>query len=179
MKKLVFLFALVLAPMLASQTAFAEGDGSVHAPGGMMINEGDLEIGGDGSFSRLNQGDRWDLAINTKIEYFFLNRFSGGARLQFTDSNVESTSVQVGPSATYYFAIVRNLAMYVDTAILWTNPKGSGDNYIYGDTGIGLDFFVRPNIAVGPSVRGIYYFNGDNGLPPGRTDIRFNISTFF
>lgn len=177
MKKFVVLFALILAPVLTSQLAFAEGEAS--NSGGMKINQGDLEIGGDGNFFRRNQGDYWKLNLSPKIEYFFLNRFSAGARLNYTDSNVDPTEVQVGPSATYYFAIVKNIALYVDQAVLWTNPPGNADNYIYGETGIGADFFVRPNIAVGPSVRGIYYFNGDTGLPPGGTDIRITISTFF
>jgi hypothetical protein len=183
MKKFVFAIAVAVTSLflsaLSPSAAFAQVEGSASEMGGMMINQGNVEVGGGGNFLRQNQGDRWDLNINGKVEYFFLNRFSGGGRVEFSDSNVDSTYVRVGPSATYYFAIIKNIALYVDQAILWTNPRGDGDNYIYGDTGIGADFFVRPNIAVGPSVRGVYYFNGDRGLPSGGTDIRINLSTFF
>lgn len=177
MKKFVVLLVLALAP--AFGTSLAQAQDSASETGGMMINQGDLEVGGSGNFYRRNQGDYWKLNINPKVEYFFLNRFSAGARVNFSDSNVDPTEFQAGPSATYYFAIVRNIALYVDQAVLWTNPPGNADNYIYGETGIGADFFIRPNIAVGPSLRGIYYFNADTGLPPGGTDIRINISTFF
>lgn len=173
MKKLML--AAIAALSLFAAPVFAQEESS---EGTMRINQGDIEISGEGDYNRVNTGG-WSMELSPKVEYFFLNRFSAGAKLNFVDGSAVSTTVSIGPAATYYFAVVRKLGFYVDQTLQWVNPPGSDDNYFHGETGIGFDYFITPNVAVGPAMRGYYNFNGGQGLPSQGTNFKVAISAFF
>lgn len=155
--------------------AFSQEESS---EGTMRINQGDLKVSGEASYDRRNTGE-WTLELSPKVEYFFLNRFAAGVRLDYKDGDIQRTTVSIGPAATYYFAIVRRVGFYLDQTVQWVNPPGNDDNYFHGETGIGLNYFITPNVAVGPVMRGYYNFNGGQGLPSQGTNFKVAISAYF
>ncbi len=173
MKKFFLLLTLVLMPL----TSFAQ-EQAASASDAKQINMGNWEIGGEASYFQTNDGDDWAIYASPRLEYFFLNRFSAGGRAIYRDGNRISTETSFGPSLTYYFATMETSALYVDQSVLFVNPAGADDNYFAGETGLGWDYFLSPTVALGPSIRGVYYFNGGTGVPEGGLAFRVALSIF-
>lgn len=165
------------APTSGSNAASATTTGEPRRES-LKINQGDWEIGGEANYFKSNTGDYHELTLSPKLEYFFLNRFSAGGRLLFYDTSNVSSSIALGPSLTWYITHAELTAIYVDQSVLWVNPSGSQDNYFRGETGFGVDYFLSPSVAIGPSLRGVYYFSGDMQKPEGGLNFRIALSIF-
>ncbi len=172
------IFAIALFALLAFTTpAHAEDVAPVVTTMPLPINRGDWEVGGGASYTRnVRTNDRF-ISITPKAEYFFVNRFSAGGTLMYTDDNVLGTTYGLGPSATYYITHTDALAVSLNQAILWSKPY-AGDNYVMGSTGLALDYFVAPTIAFGPELKALYYFNGGLNKPDDAVQLAFNFSLF-
>lgn len=173
------LITIIFAASYPHTSEAQEPDSAQVAELPIMINKGNWEIGGEGNYFRSNEGTGLrSLTLSPRVEYFILNRFSVGGRLNYIDSNRASTEIQVGPGFSWYPMIIGRTAVVVDQAILMINPAGSQQTYFAGDTGLGFDWFVSPSVAIGPSIRGLYYFGGDSARPEGGIGFRFGISVF-
>lgn len=160
--------------------AFAQDSASTEVPQlPIMINKGNWEISGEGNYFRSNdRSGLRSLVLTPRAEYFILNRFSVGGRITYIDSNRAATEVQFGPGFSWYIMQIGRSVVLLDQAILWVNPSDDQQTYFAGDTGLGIDFFLSPSVAVGPSVRGLYYFGGDSAVPEGGIGFRIGISVF-
>lgn len=177
MRQLVYLLTITLIVGFVAP-AYAQDSVEV-APLPIMINKGNWEIGGEGNYFRSNEksGLR-SLVLSPRAEYFIMNRLSVGGRLNYIDSNRAATEVQLGPGFTWYIMQISRSVVYIDQAILWVNPSGNQQTYFAGDTGLGIDFFLSPSVAFGPSIRGLYYFGGDSSVPEGGVGFRLGLSIF-
>ncbi len=177
-----FFYSMALCTLLLSFAvpAMAQGESSTEVPQlPIKINQGNWEIGGEGNYFRSNEsGGLRLLTLTPRAEYFIMNRFSVGGRINYIDSNRASTEVQVGPGFSWYIMQIGRSVLLIDQAILWVNPSGSEQTYFAGDTGLGIDFFLSPSVAVGPSIRGLYYFGGDSSVPEGGVGFRIGLSVF-
>ena len=175
----VFVVAIVFATLFSHPVVAQDAPDSQVAEKPIMINKGNWEIGGEGNYFRSNEGTGLrSITLSPRVEYFILNRFSVGGRLNYIDSNRASTEIQIGPGFSWYPLIIGRTALVVDQAILMINPAGSQQTYFAGDTGLGLDWFVSPSVAIGPSIRGLFYFGGDSARPEGGVGFRIGISVF-
>jgi hypothetical protein len=167
----------LLALVTITTVAHAEETTPVVVTTPLPINRGDWEVGGGASFTRNVRTNRRFLSISPKAEYFFVNRFSAGGTVEYTDDNIRGTTYGIGPSATYYITHTDALAVSLNQAVVWTKPY-AGDNYVMGATGLAVDYFVAPTIAFGPELRGVYYFNGGLDKPDDEVQLRFAFSLF-
>lgn len=175
----VFVVAILFAALFSRHAEAQDATDAQVADKPIMINKGNWEIGGEGNYFRSNEGTGLrSITLSPRLEYFILNRFSVGGRLNYIDSNRASTEIQVGPGFSWYPMIIGRTVVVIDQAILMINPSGSQQTYFAGDTGLGLDWFVSPSVAIGPSIRGLYYFGGDSARPEGGVGLRFGISVF-
>jgi hypothetical protein len=176
MRILTLAFALVT--LIAFNTAHAEdAPAQAKSAAPLPLNIGNWEVGGSGSFTRNVRTNQRYLSLTPKAEYFFVNRFSAGGTLIYTDDNTLGSTYGIGPSATYYITHTETLAVSIDQAILWSRPY-VGDNYVMGATGVALDYFFTPSIAFGPELKAYYYFNGGLNKPDDAVQVAFNFSLF-
>ncbi len=180
------IFALALCALIVSFSNYASAADAVvvePAPmGALPLNIGNWEVAGSASYSRNVRTNDRTFSISPKVEYFFLNRFSAGGTLAYSDevnaaANINGTTYGLGPSATFYITHTSNTALSIDQSVIWQKPVGGG-NYVQGATGLAFDFFLTPSIAFGPSLRAYYYFNGDINKPDDRIRLGFDFSIF-
>ena len=175
MRTLAALLAFALA-LTVTQTAFAD-DAPAGPSAALPLNTGNWEVAGGASFTRNVRTNQRFLSVTPHAEYFFVNRFSAGGTIVYTDDNVLGTTYGIGPSATYYITHTERWALSLDQAVVWSKPY-VGDNYVQGSTGLAFDFFVTPSIAFGPELKAYYYFNGGLNKPDDAVQIAFNFSLF-
>lgn len=149
------------------------------------INQGNVQVGGSISFSNTwpTRGD--SVAVfNTDIpvEYFFVDNFSLGGSFGLTHvsaGNLDYTVFSVGPSATYYFLVQDRLTPYAGASLLYThNDTDDGDNYLQPSAKFGVNYFITPSVAIGPSVRYTHTFRDDNRVDFNGVSIFANFSIY-
>lgn len=175
----VLMFALVST--VGVSKAFAEAAPPTPEIGSLPLNVGNVEIAGSASYTKNVRTNGRFLSIMPHAEYFFFNRFSAGGTVAYTDTQDTlgntTTSIFVGPSATYYITHTARTAVSLDQSVLWRSVTGS-DNVVQGATGLAFDYFFSSSIAFGPQVRGIYYFNGGLNKPDDLVQLAFEFSMF-
>jgi hypothetical protein len=131
--------------------AFA--DEQVHLETGMW------QLGGGGNF---HVGNTWfttsgnstfELNFAVSPEYFVSDSLSLGLKTGVTYDSYNvgpSSSVwRLGPSATYYFAVLSRVAYYANFNAQYHNSTSASHSYT-ANPGLGLNFFVTPSVAIGP-----------------------------
>lgn len=145
--------------------------------GPLYISQGHMEVAGAGFYQTAAEGDGWVLDLSPKIEYFFLNRFSVGGTVRYLDGGVINSQFEIGPSLTYYLTHTAKWAISIDQSIRYVKPE-NGDNYMAGETGLAWDYFFTESIALGPAVKALYFFSGDEDAPGDATRFLINFSLF-
>jgi hypothetical protein len=172
------LLVIALALIGFSTAAFAQDTAPAERTmGPLYITKGHAEVGGGGYYQTAAEGSGWILDLNPKVEYFILNRFSVGGTVRYVDGSLIDNTVEIGPSVTYYLTHTSNWAVSVDQSIRYALPE-EGDNYIAGETGLAFDYFFTESIALGPEVKALYFFNGDDDAPGDATRFLVNFSLF-
>jgi hypothetical protein len=177
MRILIAALAFGLVSFAGLSSASAQEAAATDTTTALPLNMGDWEIGGAASFTRDVRTNQRYLSLTPHAEYFFVNRFSAGGTVEYTDDNILGTTYGIGPSATYYITHTEHMAVSIDQSIMWSKPY-DGDNYVRGATGLALDYFVTPSIAFGPALRAYYYFNGGLNKPDDAVQLAFNFSLF-
>ncbi len=151
------------------------------AIGSLPLNVGNVEVAGAASYTRNVRTNERYISITPRAEYFFLNRFSAGGTVNYSDNQdvngATSTLTLIGPSATYYITHTARTAVSLGQSVLFQSTTGA-DNVIQGITGLALDYFFSSSIAFGPELRGIYYFNGGLNKPADAVQLAFHFSLF-
>jgi hypothetical protein len=174
MKKL--LTALILCFALTTTAFAAEEYGN--------ILKGNFTTGASLSFAGNGYSDtstNWRFNFNLPFEYFVMDHLSVGIRTGFayeTDQNSffsDFHNFDIGPSAHYYFYAKDRFAAYIGAAVLYNSVVtaynlNSGlaqtSNSIWEtDSQVGLNYFIVPAVAAGPTVGYSHYFRvPSNGL---------------
>jgi hypothetical protein len=149
-----------------------------------LAQEGKLKVEGgtDLSFADFSHPL---LGLNTSVEFFLLDRLSVGGSLsvthQFADWGMSSYSL--GPSLSYYVFKEGRWAAYLGQSLSYTRTVYPG---IYSDWGVlwtsklGLDYFLAPNISIGPAISyGHYLFREDPSQPRGVPAITGHFTLYF
>ncbi len=146
MKVMVFCF-IILAAGIAKSDEEAEFQSPIQQG---RWNLGINEIGA------YNTSDGMSLRTTLEAQYFLVEGLSLGITGSHEQSS-RSNERSLGLIGTYYFAKFENSAFYISQSIMWSEyevPRWNfrPDEYIRLRTTLGYNYFLTPNIAIGPRI---------------------------
>ena len=116
------------------------------------IQSTDWNLGG--YFNISNSSGRLEDAteINTSIaaKYFLIDRVGLGLSFGLSSGGNEDTVASFGPTASYFFWQSEKLTSRLDLGFRFGLTDATVNSFI--QTGLGLDYFILPSVAAGPTL---------------------------
>ncbi len=143
----------------------------------------------------LEQG-RWNLGVNSllsynsesgagirwegELQYFVADRLSFGL-IGFHENTTRMKQKSLGVVGTYYFYKLSQSAFYLSQSISWARIDhdywGDSEKYLNTRTTLGYNYFLRPNVAVGPRIE--YEWDSGEGRERNTLSVGVGVSVFF
>lgn len=145
------------------------------------IHRGNVETGGSVSFSYVSpsgSGSLTSFSLSSPTQYFLIDRFSLGAAINYFHSSLGVDSLGVGPSATYYFWTQDRLATFAGEE--FTYNKFPGVDYFFNNRAkLGINYFITPSVAIGPSLEYGHNFGRGNTSTIDSVSVLGKFSIYF
>jgi hypothetical protein len=159
MKFAIFSLVALMMSGIAMASVDASTPESDASSSSANIQSGNWNAGGNLSFTQDYQGGLNETSYSASVnsEYFLINRLALGMVVGFEAREERKTSANLGPSATFFFWNEGKIASFVGGAFQVGLTEGSWRSIAQAN--LGLEYFLVPTVALGPSV----YINHYNG----------------
>jgi len=111
--------------------------------------------------------------LNTETEYFLIDRFSLGGSFVLLDTSTSATNLALGPSATFFFLRDGKWASYIGLGFGFGLTSATTDWALLSD--VGLEYFITPSVAIGPS---FFYNHSNDGGSVNRYGVLANFGIY-
>lgn len=108
------------------------------------------------------------------VQYFFFDRLAIGGLVA-----VDSTPYfEVGASASYFFLVFGRAAVYAEPEVILEEWQKQNTQTVELSTRVGYDFFLTPDVSLGPSFRYAHRLHARNIRAMDRTRIELMLGIF-
>ena len=147
------------------------------------INKGNIQADGAASVSNYaptGQTSSFIVVVSPSVQYFVMNRVSIGGSLYFQhySSGASWNALGIGPSATWHFWSEGHLSASVSDG-LTVNENTNSRWYLNNSTGLGLNYFITPSVAIGPALVVSYQFSSLDLPAALNTSVVVKFSIYF
>ena len=168
MKNLIF----ILLTIFVGTSVFAE---EANFTPNLLL--GNYSIGGAITLQKETSANTSDVTyfdVDLGSEYFVQDTFSVGLAFSLSTITAKDTTGLLGPAASYFFWQSDRLAAYIHAAYQFGLSDATVKSKL--NVKLGLDYFVTPSVAIGPSIFTNHYYS--HYVDFDRYGIMIGISTF-
>jgi hypothetical protein len=138
----------------------------------LLLTEGHWQVGGGFGWSttkmKYSDSNLQTFALAPQLEYFAMDNLSVGGTLRYYSytggGSTSTSSVGIGPSATYYFHQDGNTAFYGAQGVTFTKYSDDSKTYSVGVTTLGAKYFFAPQAAFGVGLSHSYALSSDQSF---------------